>query len=209
MRIEKLANRESGYALPFSLLSVAIFSVFILTFMGLLTNELRVNRQLVDSWQARYVAEAGVENALYNVKIAVQNNSSPYALDMKTNAFGTSGYSNLLPAIPFGKTYPTSTKTLVLGQPYDEGNFTWVIKYEKTLPVTPQNPPPGELTNYLYIESVGTYKEKTSVTLLNTVNFRVTAYVKVTFQPILIPDSPVKIEFISYTERPGKFDWEP
>ncbi len=203
MRLKKLAERESGYALPLAMVSVLIFSLFITVYMGLLTHELKVNRKLITTWQARYVAESGVENALFNIKKHIQNGGSAYSLNLSSAQFG-SDENFLLPPNSKGITL-SNYKSSADGTLYSAGgsrigDYTWVIKYDHTEPGTPASPQPGYLYNYLEIQSVGT-----------TVDggvFRVDANIRVMFQPIMVPESPIKIEYISYKEVPVKFAWE-
>lgn len=219
---------ESGYALPLAMVSIIIFSIFISVFLGILNHELKVNYQLVNKWQARYVAESGVDNALYKTKIAIQNvqynngepvanSGQPYTVDLTANQFDATATPKLLPLDSLSKNsrdgqIKSSGSGTVKGKDglTTVGDYKWVIKYQGaagTTPATPSNPPPVILTNNLTIESVGNYDYIVNG-VTTKVPFRVRAVVTVQFQPLLIPYSPVRIEFSSYTEVPTAFGWE-
>ncbi len=200
---------QRGYALPFALLSLVVFSILITVYFSILTNEYRVNNGLVKSWQARYVAESGVENALYNIKTAIENGGKTYAWDLTKNAFGADGVT-LLPGVndlnlaaPVVSSHQGTLKDTG-GQPV--GSYKWAVISNGTEPATPATTTgtatyQNTLTYNLVIESVGTLNS-------GGTQYRIGQSVQVTFVPLNIPDSAVNIQTVSQQTVTTKFAWE-
>ncbi|MDA8442673.1 MAG: hypothetical protein M0Z55_09915 [Peptococcaceae bacterium] len=213
--IKLVKTRESGYALPLVLISIVVFAVIGTTYLGIISNEQKVSNDLVNQWQAKYLAEAGVEDALFQLKVSAQNNNQAYTNDLTAHSFGSDG-NYLLPNIVSGTTGSLGQGTLKGPGNTILGTYKWVITYNSTTPATPVVVLPEQLTNNLTVESVGTLEERaTNGNLMYdssgnpiTRQFRVRESVGVTFEPPLIPDTPVQITIYSYTEVPGKFSWE-
>jgi type II secretory pathway pseudopilin PulG len=71
--MEKLLSKQRGFALPFVLILLVLFSVVGLTITGYISSEVRTAKHTKEYLQARYLAEAGVEDALYRLKRSLQN----------------------------------------------------------------------------------------------------------------------------------------
>ncbi len=63
-----LKKQESGVALIISLFVLFLSSVLIVAFLGSLTTDLQITKNQVSALEATYIAEAGVEDALYELK---------------------------------------------------------------------------------------------------------------------------------------------
>jgi hypothetical protein len=222
LKLKQIAEGESGYALPIALASILVFTIIFGTYILLLNQELKTNVNLVNGWQAKYIAESGFENAIYNSKIALQNAGNRYLVDLSTTYFNADGTPKLLPADDQSKnSSDTQIKSSGVGTVKDKnqtaiGEYTWVIKYQApttngelagTVPATPQTPPPEQLTNTLTIECVGVYHYRVGPSTQD-VRSRVRAVITEKFVPGLIPDTPVQVKVISYAEVPTRFSWE-
>ncbi len=212
MRLDTITRRESGYALPLALLSIAVFSIFISVYLVQLTGELKLNNSLVNKWQSKYAADSGLQNALFEVKYSIQHPSSHLG-DITDPDFGLPA-DKLLPSNNLNITtsggtvyYSSANGTFDVVNPTTgdtaTAGYTWVIEYNFT---TPDTVDPRILVNNITVQSVGTYKlVRGSQT--SRVRSRIEAVVNVKFVPAEIPDSPTQIALVSYNEV-GRFAWE-
>ncbi len=205
-----VVTRQRGYALPLALVSLVVFSILITVYFSLLTNEYRVNANLVNSWQAKYVAESGVENSIFYLKKAVDSNA--YALDLTTSQFGSDG-NYLLPGDTYNlaqsgvsnlKSSNGGTLRDTSGQTV--GAYAWAIIYQGTQPPTPATTNgtatyENTLTNTLVIQSVGRLGSTGP-------KYRIAQKVQVTFVPLNIPESAVNVQTVSQQTVTTPFDWE-
>lgn len=187
-------ERESGYALPLAMTAIVVFSIIMTTYLSILTHELRINQDLIKSRQGKYVAESGVDNAIYKIKLAVYDNAaslsgSNYQVLLPSNSLSLAGVISSGGGILQQDNGPSQLLT-------DVGQYRWVIKYDQTLPNSREG-----MTTFITVESVSLY---------SGAKYRIRVPIEVDFQPTILPDSPVSIKQGGYSEITTEFsDWEP
>jgi len=68
LKIEKQQNRKRGVSLYLTILILSILLSSVLTLSGILANQMRIIFNLGDAVTAFSAADAGVEQALYNIR---------------------------------------------------------------------------------------------------------------------------------------------
>lgn len=221
MAFDGFGRREDGYALPLALITLFIFTLYVSVFMGILSHEQWENNQLLGTWQAKYAAESGAEDALYNMKTAIEETSGP-SIDYSQTNFAVSATTG-------GPTFlPIRDELKLLGKPstapdirasglgdLDDtnsnlvANYKWVIR--GSFETTSSSTFTGELTHDMTIQSVGTYTAPSYNPATGghyVFTARVQLGVQVSFIPSRIPDSPIGVLTTSYQTIGTQFDWE-
>jgi type II secretory pathway pseudopilin PulG len=78
--MERLLAKQRGFALPFVLILLVLFSVVGLSITGYISSEVKTAKHTEEYLQARYLAEAGVEDAIYRLKRSLQNENATYMI---------------------------------------------------------------------------------------------------------------------------------
>lgn len=165
---KKFINGQHGSAYILAVIGLAIIMIGGFGLMDRLLNEIRAVKQVDVTYQERYLAEAGIEKAIYELKKSIQNNGEKLP-DLQMYPL-----PNLLPpALPTG----------VLGH----GTYTVTrLTLTKTEPTPPVDPFPQYLTLWVSITSTGKIDP-------NGAGCTISCDLKATFIPKLVPNSPVTI----------------
>lgn len=219
LSFDGFGKREDGYALPLALITLFIFTLYVSVFLGILSHEKLENNQLLGTWQAKYAAESGVEDALYNMKLAIEQTSDP-SIDYSTINFAASaaaGGPTFLPGDGLNLLSKPSIAPDIRSSGFGnlvDSNSNYVAKYNWVIRGSFQTTPPfaNELTHNMTIQSVGTYQAPTFDPATgghDTYTVRVQVGVEVNFVPWMTPNnSPINVLTTSYQTIGTKFDWE-